>query len=195
MAENGLSLQQRLADTVLASIDDLQEIAEEMFTRFYAASGTAAAEREKTRVLMQEIQRLEKENGRLRTELDNEQDKLARARGEVEKCAEIVKNQLRAVEKLKEENRVLGEENYKMETQIRQMVAKEAGERIATAPAEPAAEQRKIQRQTSPEDARPRNDSAMVGVVDCPRCGSMDLSVLPKNQRICCVCGEVTTYG
>ena len=177
MAENGLSLQQRLADTVLASIDDLQEIAEEMFTRFYTASGTAAEEKGKNMVLMQEIQRLEEENGWLRTELDNEQDKLARARDEVEKCAEIVKNQLRAVEKLKEENRVLSEENYKMETQIRQMVVKEAGERIATAPAEP------------------RNDSVISAPVACPKCGSMDLSVLPKNQRICCVCGEVTTNG
>ena len=173
MAKNELSLQQRLADTVLASIDDLQEIAEEMFTRFYTTSGTAAAEREKTRVLMQE-------NGRLRTELDNEQEKLAGARDEVEKCAEIVKNQLRAVEKLKEENRVLSEENYKMETQIRQMVAREA------------------------KDGNPsvslEADSSLctrepLGAVTCPNCGSMDLSVLPKNQWICCVCGEVFQDG
>ena len=157
MAEKGLSLQQRLEDTVLDAVGDLQEIAEEMFVRFYTASGTAAEEKGKNMVLMQEIQRLEKENGRLRTELDNEQDKLARARDEVEKCAEIVKHQLRAVEKLKEENRVLSEENYKMETQIRQMVAKETGERIAASP------------------SAPRNDNAMVGVVACPNCGSIDV--------------------
>ena len=175
-----MSLQQRLADTVLASIDDLQEIAEEMFTRFYVASGTAAAEREKTRVLIQEIQRLEEENGRLRTELDNEQEKLARARDEVEKCDEIVKNQLRAVEKLKEENRVLSEENYKMETQIRQMVAKET------------------------KDGNPsvslKADSSLctrepLGVVACPKCGSMDTSCTPTlEERVCNVCGEVYAY-
>ena len=177
MAENELSLQQRLVDTVLASIDDLQEIAEEMFTRFYTASGTAAAEREKTRVLMQEVQRLEKENGRLRTELDDAMDKMARARDEVEKCKSIVEIRLKSLEKVKEENRVLSEENYKMETQIRQMVAREAKERIATSA------------------VPPRNDSMMVGAAACPKCGSMDLSVLPKNQRICCVCGEVFKDG
>ena len=180
MAENELSLQQRLADTVFASIDDLQEIAEEMFTRFYTASGTAAGERAKNLVLMQEIQRLEKENGRLRTELDNEQEKLARARDEVEKCAEIVKNQLRAVEKLKEENRVLSEENYKMETQIRQMVAKEA------------------------KDGNPsvslEADSSLctrepLGAVTCQKCGSMDVRMdgIGEGMHRCEVCGK--TFG
>ena len=175
-----MSLQQRLADTVLASIDDLQEIAEEMFTRFYAASGTAAAEREKTRVLMQEIQRLEEENGRLRTELDNEQDKLARARDEVEKCKSIVEIQLKSLEKLKEENRVLSEENYNMETQIRQMVAKEA------------------------KDGNPsvslEADSSLctrepLGAVTCPRCGSMDvrMDVFGTGIHRCEVCGK--TFG
>ena len=158
------------------ALGDLQNIAEEMFVRFYTASGTAAQERGRNLTLMQEVQRLEEENGRLRTEMDNEQDKLARARDEVEKCAEIVKNQLRAVEKLKEENRVLSEENYKMETQIRQMVAKEAKDRIATAPAEP------------------RNDNAMVGAVACPRCGSMDVTTDGfgrKGHCACNVCAKV----
>ena len=175
-----MNLQDRLADTVLASIDDLQEIAEEMFTRFYAASGTAAAEREKTRVLMQEIQRLEEENGRLRTELDNEQEKLARARDEVEKCAEIVKNQLRAVEKLKEENRVLSEENYKMETQIRQMVAKEAKDGNPSVSLE--AESALCTREP-------------LGVAACPRCGSMDvrMDVFGTGIHQCKVCGK--TFG
>ena len=132
-----MSLQERLENTMFDALGDLQNIAEEMFVRFYTASGTAAQERAQNLTLMQEIQRLEKENGWMRTELDNAQDKAARTRDEIEKCKSIVEIQLKAVEKLKEENRVLSEENYKMETQIRQMVAKEAGERIATAPAEP----------------------------------------------------------
>ena len=181
MAENGLSLQKKLEDAeYFDNMEELQEIAEEMFTRFYSASCTAAGEKAKNLTLMQEIQRLEKENGRLRTELDNEQDKLARARDEVEKCAEIVKNQLRAVEKLKEENRVLSEENYKMETQIRQMVAKAAKN------GDPSGVR---------EDATSPCAGEALAPVACPRCGSIDLSVLPKNQRICCVCGEVTTNG
>ena len=177
MAENELSLRDRLEDTMFDALGDLQNIAEEMFVRFYTASGTAAQERAQNLTLMQEIQRLEEENGWLRTELDNKQDKLARARDEVEKCAEIVKNQLRAVEKLKEENRVLSEENYKMETQIRQMVAKEAGERIATAPAEP------------------RNDSVISAAVSCPRCGSMDVRMdgIGEGMHRCEVCGK--TFG
>lgn len=161
-------------------LGDLQNIAEEMFVRFYTASGTAAQERAQNLTQMQEIQRLEEENGRLRTELDNEQEKLARARDEVEKCAEIVKNQLRAVEKLKEENRVLSEENYKMETQIRQMVAKEAKKGDTSVSLE--ADSALCTRETS-------------AAVTCPKCGSMDLSVLPKNQWICCVCGEVFKDG
>ena len=199
MAENELSLRDRLEDTMLDALGDLQNIAEEMFVRFYTASGTAAQERGQNLTLMQEVQRLEKENGRLRTELDNEQDKLARARDEVEKCAEIVKNQLRAVEKLKEENRVLSEENYKMETQIRQMVAKEAKDGNPS-----AAEQRKLRRQTSPCDAGPVSleaDSSLcarepLGAATCPKCGSMDTSCTPTlEERVCNVCGEVYAYG
>ena len=181
MAENELSLQDRLENTMFDALGDLQNVAEEMFVRFYTASGTAAQERAKTHVLMQEVQRLEKENGRLRTELDNEQDKLARARDEVEKCAEIVKNQLRAVEKLKEENRVLSEENYKMETQIRQMVAKE------TKDGNPSVS---LEADSSLCTREP------LGAVACPKCGSMDTSCTPTlEERVCNVCGEVYAYG
>ena len=180
MAENGLSLQQRMEDTMFDTLGDLQKIAEEMFVRFYTASGAAAEEKAKNLVLMQEIQRLEKENGRLRRELDNEQDKLARARDEVEKCAEIVKNQLRAVEKLKEENRVLSEENYKLETQIRQMVAKEAkgGNPSVSLEADSALCTREP-----------------LGAVACPKCGSMDvrMDVFGEGIHRCEVCGK--TFG
>ena len=173
-----MSLQERLENTMFDALGDLQNIAEEMFVRFYTASGTAAQERAQNLTLMQEIQRLEKENGWMRTELDNAQDKAARTRDEIEKCKSIVEIQLKAVEKLKEENRVLSEENYKMETQIRQMVAKEAGERIATAPAEP------------------RNDSVISARRTCPKCGSMDTSCTPTlEERVCNVCGEVYTHG
>lgn len=161
-------------------LDDLQNIAEEMFVRFYTASGTAAQERARNLTLMQEVQRLEEENGRLRTELDNEQEKLARARDEVEKCKSIVEIQLKSLEKLKEENRVLSEENYKMETQIRQMVAKAAKN------GDPSGVR---------EDATSPCAGEALTPVACPKCGSMDLSVLPKNQWICCVCGEVFQDG
>lgn len=166
---------------VIDSIGNLQDIAEEMFARFYMASGAAAEQKAMNLVLVQEVQRLEEENGRLRTELDNEQGKLARARDEVEKCAEIVKNQLRVVEKLKEENRVLSEENYKLETQIRQMVAGMAkncdpsgGREAATSPCAGEA----------------------MGAKKCPKCGSMDTTYTPRvYERICNACGEVYTYG
>ena len=162
------------------ALGDLQDIAEEMFVRFYTASGTAAQERGRNLTLMQEVQRLEKENGWLRTELDNEQDKLARARDEVEKCKSIVEIQLKSLEKLKEENRVLSEENYKMETQIRQMVAKEA------------------------KDGNPsvslEADSSLctrepLGAATCPRCGSMDvrMDVFGTGIHQCKVCGK--TFG
>ena len=180
MAENELSLRDRLEDTMLDALGDLQNIAEEMFVRFYTASGTAAQERGQNLTLMQEVQRLEKENGRLRTELDNEQDKLARARDEVEKCAEIVKNQLRAVEKLKEENRVLSEENYKMETQIRQMVAKEAKDGNPSVSLE------------ADSSLCTREPSA---AVTCPNCGSMDVrtDAFGVGMHRCEVCGK--TFG
>lgn len=47
----------------------------------------------------------------------------------------------------------------KAREQIAQKMLKENKGRIATSATPPAAEQRKVQRQTSPEDARPRNDS------------------------------------
>lgn len=180
MAENELSLRDRLEDTMFDTLGDLQNIAEEMFVRFYTASGTAAQERAQNLTLMQEIQRLEEENGRLRTELDNEQEKLARARDEVEKCAEIVKNQLRAVEKLKEENRGLSEENYKMETQIRQMVAKEAKDGNPSVSLE--AESALCTREP-------------LGAATCPRCGSMDVRMdgIGEGMHRCEVCGK--TFG
>ena len=173
MAENELSLQQRLADTVLASIDDLQEIAEEMFTRFCAASGTAAAEREKTRVLMQEIQRLEEENGRLRTELDKAEERCRVAARETESAMKLV-------EGYQANNRALDARNTELETQIRQMVAKEAKDGNPS---------------VSLEADSSRCTREPLGAAACPKCGSMDSSVLPKNQRICCVCGEVFEDG
>ena len=198
MAENELSLRDRLEDAMFDALGDLQNIAEEMFVRFYTASGTAAQEKGRNLTLMQEVQRLEEENGRLRTELDNEQEKLARARDEVEKCKSIVEIQLKSLEKLKEENRVLSEENYKMETQIRQMVAKEAKDGNPS-----AAEQRKLRRQTSPCDAGPVSleaDSSICtrepsAAVACPRCGSMDvrMDVFGTGIHRCEVCGK--TFG
>ena len=180
MAENGLSLQDRLEDTMFDALGDLQNIAEEMFVHFYTASGTAAEEKAKNLVLMQEVQRLEEENGRLRTELDNAQDKAARARDEIEKCRSIVELQLKAVERLKEENRVLSEENYKMETQIRQMVAKEAKDGNLSV---------SLEADSSLCTREP------LGAVTCPRCGSMDvrMDVFGTGIHRCEVCGK--TFG
>ena len=162
------------------ALGDLQNIAEEMFVRFYTASGTAAQERAQNLTLMQEIQRLEEENGRLRTELDNAMDKMARARDEVEKCKSIVEIQLKSLEKVKEENRVLSEENYKMETQIRQMVAKEAKDGNPSVSLE------------ADSSLCTREPSA---AVTCPNCGRMDVrtDAFGVGMHRCEVCGK--TFG
>lgn len=188
MAENELSLKDRLEDTMFDALTDLQEIAEEMFVRFYTASGTAAQERAQNLTLMQEIQRLEEENGRLRTELDKAEERCRVAARETESAMKLV-------EGYQANNRALDARNTELEMQMRRMVSEEAKEeRIATAPAEPAAEQRKIQRQTSPEDARPRNDSGIAVAVKCQKCGSMDVATNcfgRKGLCACNVCAEV----
>ena len=178
MAENELSLQDRLDDTMFDALGDLQEIAEEMFVRFYTASGTAAQERGRNLTLMQEVQRLEEENGRLRTELVDTEERYWTAHEEVDKLKKELDWTLGQLSSAVKERTELSNEKTKLETQIRQMVAKEAGKRIATS--------------ATP----PRNDSAMVGAVTCPKCGSMDTRCTPTlEERVCNVCGEVYTYG
>lgn len=159
------------------ALGDLQEIAEEMFVRFYTASGTAAQERAQNLTLMQEVQRLEEENGRLRTELVDTEERYWTAHEEVDKLKKELDWTMGQLSSAVKERTELSNEKTKLETQIRQMVAKEAKERIATSA------------------VPPRNDNVISAAVTCPKCGSMDLSVLPKNQRICCVCGEVFEDG
>lgn len=62
-----MSLEKRLQDSVYDGVGNLQDIAKEMFERFCAASSTAAEEKAKNRILMQEIRRLERENEKLDT--------------------------------------------------------------------------------------------------------------------------------
>ena len=176
MAENELSLQERLENTVFDSIGDLQEIAEEMFVRFYTASGTAAQESAKTHVLMQEIQRLEEENGRLRTELVDTEERYWTAHEEVDKLKKELDWTLGQLSNAVKDRTELSNEKTKLETQIRQMVSKTAGERLATS--------------ATP----PRNDSESVGAAVCPKCGSMDVVTSGFGRKglcACNVCAEV----
>ena len=160
------------------ALGELQEIAEEMFVRFYAASGTAAQERAKNMVLMQEIQRLEKENGRLRTELVDTEERYWTAHEEVDKLKKELDWTLGQLSSAVKERTELSNEKTKLETQIRQMVAKEAKERIATSA------------------VPPRNDNVISAAVTCPKCGSMDTSCTPTlEERVCNVCGEVFEDG
>lgn len=180
MAENELSLQDRLDDTMFDALGDLQEIAEEMFVRFYTASGTAAQERARNLTLMQEVQRLEEENGRLRTELVDTEERYWTAHEEVDKLKKELDWTMGQLSSAVKERTELSNEKTKLETQIRQMVAKAAKN------GDPSGVR---------EDATSPCAGEALAPVACPRCGSMDLSVLPKNQRICCVCGEVFEDG
>lgn len=158
------------------ALGDLQDIAEEMFVRFYTASGTAAQERGRNLTLMQEVQRLEEENGRLRTELVDTEERYWTAHEEVDKLKKELDWTLGQLSSAVKDRTELSNEKTKLETQIRQMVAKEAGERIATAPAEL------------------RNDSASSAAVTCPKCGSMDVATNcfgRKGLCACNVCAEV----
>lgn len=180
MAENGLSLQQRLADTVFASIEDLQEIAEEMFTRFYTASGTAAQERAKMHVLMQEIQRLEEENGSLRTELVDTEERYWTAHEEVDKLKKELDWTLGQLSNAVKERTELSNEKTKLETQIRQMVAKAAKK------GDPSGVR---------EDATSPCAGEALGAAPCPKCGSMDvrMDAFGTGLHRCEVCGK--TFG
>lgn len=180
MAENELSLQDRLEDTMIDALGDLQEIAEEMFVRFYTASGTAAQERAQNLTLMQEVQRLEKENGRLRTELVDTEERYWTAHEEVDKLKKELDWTMGQLSSAVKERTELSNEKTKLETQIRQMVAKEAKEakeRIATSA------------------VPPRNDSVISAAVTCPKCGSMDVRVdgIGEGMHRCEVCGK--TFG
>ena len=155
-------------------LESLTEIAESLFTHVCNAKGEAAAEKEKNMVLMREIQRLEERNGMLCTELDRAEEQHRRVKEEVEQLSNSLKHLLDEIRNCKEDNARLSTENYQLETQIRQMAAKMAEERIATSAAPPAAEPMKIRRQTSSEDARPRNDDGALGAAECPKCGSAE---------------------
>ena len=116
-------LKKKLEDAgTMDCIGRLQEIAEEMFVRFYTASGDAAEEKGKNLVLMQKIQRLEKENGELKTELVDTEERYWKAHEEVEKAKKSLCDLVGQIAALVEENRKM---------------KRELGERIATAPAEP----------------------------------------------------------
>lgn len=174
-----MSLQQRLADTVLASIDDLQAIAEEMFVRFYTASGTAAQERAQNLTLMQEIQRLEKENGRLRTELVDTEERYWTAHEEVDKLKKELDWTLGQLSNAVKERTELSNEKTKLETQIRQMVAK------AEKNGDPSGVR---------EDATSLCTRESLGAVTCPKCGSMDVVTNGFGRKglcACNVCAEV----
>ena len=80
-----MSLEKRLQDSVYDGIGNLQDIAEEMFARFYVSSSTAAEEKAKNRILMQEIQRLMQEIQRLKQENEKLDAMIGKMATEMEK--------------------------------------------------------------------------------------------------------------
>jgi regulator of replication initiation timing len=120
MAQN--DLKKKLADTQFEEMARLREITDEMFTRFVNADAELAGEKARNVVLMQEIQRLEQENGNLRTELVDTEERYWKAHEEVEAARKTLHDLVGQIAALVEENRKM---------------KRELGERIATAPAEP----------------------------------------------------------
>lgn len=103
MAQN--DLKKKLADTSFDEMVRLQEITDEMFTRFVNADVELAGERAKNVVLMQEIQRLEQENGNLRTELVDTEERYWKAHEEVDKAKKTLHDLVGQIAALVEENR------------------------------------------------------------------------------------------
>lgn len=159
-------------------LESLTEIAEGLFTHFCTAKGEAAAEKEKNMVLLQEIRWLEERNGSLQTALDESETKNAQLRDEVEAMEKHMSAMLTAAADLKEDNRRLSEMNYRLETQIRQMVAKMAKEEKG-----------------NPSGCTREDLDAW----RCPKCGSVDAKDTPTlNEVVCAVCGtryEVNADG
>ena len=120
MAQN--DLKKKLADTSLDEMGRLQEIADEMFARFVNADVGLSGEKARNVVLMQEIQRLEQENGNLRTELVDTEERYWKAHEEVEAARKTLHDLVGQIAALVEDNR---------------KKKRELGERIATAPTEP----------------------------------------------------------
>ncbi len=180
MAEDRMSLDKKLEDAeYFDNMAELQEIAEEMFTRFYSASCTAAGEKGKNLVLVQEIQRLEEENGRLRTELVDTEERYWNAHEEVDKLKKELDWTLGQLSNAVKERTELSNEKTKLETQIRQMVAKEAKKGDPSGVREAA---------TSPCAGE------ALGAVKCPKCGSLDVVTNGfgiKGFCACNVCAEV----
>ena len=158
-----MDLKKKLEDAeYFDTMSELQELAEEMFIKYSDARTKLAGEKAKSLVLMQEIQRLEEENGNLKTELDNTQRALQWARKEVEGCDETLKAIMETIRENKDENDRLQKEIYGLQMKLR-----EKEQRLATDTA-PAA-----------------------GAVTCPKCGSMEVETCERSDLCRCrVCGK-----
>ena len=91
-------------------LESLTEIAESLFTHVCNAKGEAAAEKEKNMVLMREIQRLEQENGNLRTEMVDTEERYWKAHEEVDKAKKTLHDLVGQIAALVEENRKMKRE-------------------------------------------------------------------------------------
>ena len=158
-----MDLKKKLEDAErFDTMSELQELAKEMFIKYSDARTTLAGEKAKSLVLMQEIRRLEEENGDLKTELDNTQRALQWARKEVEGCDETLKEIMATIRENKEENDRLQKEIYGLQMKLREKEQKQATD---TAPA--------------------------AGAATCPKCGSMEVEICERSDlRRCRVCGK-----
>ena len=108
MAQN--DLKKKLEDTSFNEMARLQEITEVVFIRFLNADVELAGEKAKNVVLMQEIQSLEQENGNLRTELVDTEERYWKAHEEVDKAKKSLCDLVGQIAALVEENRKMKRE-------------------------------------------------------------------------------------